>query len=190
MPRAGVLACLRVRVGMVLSPFGGHCFFLIFKRLTPSPSLSPPPSPSSREPRSSSPSPSPGKTRGPSSPRETKRKFFIRRVGAPAPQFQCSCPKSWLRFFPMGPQTALRAPLNIEIGGQGGREKLAFSFAGGCSTSAALGALGAPGAPGALGAPDARCAWGSCRTWCAFRTWHVWRSFARLLAPARDARSS
>ena len=90
----------------------------------------------------------------------------------------------------MGPQTALRAPLNIEIGGQGGREKLAFSFAGGCSTSAALGALGAPGAPGALGAPDARCAWGSCRAWYAFRTWHVWYSFARLLIPARDARCS
>eukprot|EP00959_Pyramimonas_sp_CCMP1952_P454293 9469669-Pyramimonas_sp.AAC.1 len=33
--RAGVLACLRVDVGMGLSPFAGQFVFCIFKRLTP-----------------------------------------------------------------------------------------------------------------------------------------------------------
>ena len=65
--------------------------------------------------------------------RETKRKFFYAARRRPRPpNFNVRAPGRGSDFSPTGPQTALRAPLNIEIGGARGREKLAFSFAGGC----------------------------------------------------------
>ena len=63
-------------------------------------------------------------------PAKLKASFFPRRAGAPGPPISMFKPKPLVSEFPLGPQAARCAPLNIEIRGAGGSAKLALSFAG------------------------------------------------------------